>query len=157
MIARGTVFSESEMGVSGELVIFRDITREKRISKSNGAMLRISMASGGVVKTGEPLIVNNTCKDSGIYLKRDKELTSLSRAKSKAINHLSHELKTPVSIFSGTLNILVKKLKNLPDETWKRSMDRAQRNVERIKLLQDEINDILLEKRCRPAAHENIF
>ena len=35
VIARGAVFSESEMGMSGELVIFRDITREKRIAKSN--------------------------------------------------------------------------------------------------------------------------
>ncbi len=40
VIARGAVFSESEMGVSGELVIFRDITREKRIAKSNGRQPR---------------------------------------------------------------------------------------------------------------------
>ncbi len=74
-----------------------------------------------------------------------KELQSLDRAKSKAINHLSHELKTPVSIFSGTLQILEKKLETLPDYSWKRSMDRAQRNVERIKRLQDEVRDIILE------------
>lgn len=58
-----------------------------------------------------------------------KELQSLDRAKSKAINHLSHELKTPVSIFSGTLQILEKNLKTLPDDSWKRSMGRAQRNL----------------------------
>jgi signal transduction histidine kinase len=79
-----------------------------------------------------------------------KELQSLDRAKSKAINHLSHELKTPVSIFSGTLKILEKKLELLPDDSWKRSMDRAQRNLERIKRLQDEVRDIISED-----AHEH--
>lgn len=74
-----------------------------------------------------------------------KELLSLDRAKSKAINHLSHELKTPVSIFSGTLQILKKKLETLPDDSWKRSMDRAQRNLKRIKGLQDEVRDIISE------------
>ena len=58
---------------------------------------------------------------------------------------MSHEIKTPVAIFSGTLNILSKKLNRLPDDTWKRSMGRAQRNVARIKRLQDEINDIIWE------------
>ena len=59
---------------------------------------------------------------------------------------MSNELKTPVSIFSGTLQILEKTLEKLPDNSWKKSMDRAQRNVERIKVLQDEIRDIILGK-----------
>jgi PAS domain S-box-containing protein len=283
VIARGAVFSEAEMGVPGELVIFRDITREKRIAQSNDAMLRISMAlpeypdlealldyiageikrlmdtqgalvilldeekkefffpgaadndkatqkrvkeirlpidslaSAKVVKTGKPLIVNDGYKDSVRYSKRNhefgysfdnyvlvpiksydriigvlaafnkseglfenpdikllemiagtvglsienarfsdelkqshRELQSLDRAKSKAINHLSHELKTPISIFSGTLQILEKKLETLPDYSWKRSMDRAQRNLERIKHLQDEVRDIILENESEP-------
>ncbi len=277
VIARGAVFSESEMGVPGELVIFRDITREKRIARNNEALLRIStalpeypdleelldyitseikrllstqgalvilldeerkefffpgvadddkatkkrvkeirlpvdsLASAEVVKTGKPLIVNDAYKDSARYVERDhefgysfdnyvlvpiqshdriigvlaafnksqglfedsdmellgmiagtvglsienarfsdelkqshKELQSLDRAKTKAINHLSHELRTPVSVFSGTLQILEKKLQTLPDDSWKRSMDRAQRNVERIKDLQEKVRDIIL-------------
>jgi PAS domain S-box-containing protein len=279
VIARGAVFSKSEMGLAGELVIFRDITKETRTAKSNETMLRISMAlpqypdledlldyvsneikrlldtqgalvilldeetkelffpgaadddkitkrklkeirvhmdsmaSGKVIRTGRPVIVNDRTEASGLYPLRDekfgytfdnyvlvpiyssdriigvlaafnkiqgifeqsdmqllemvagnvglsienarfsdelklsyKELASLDRAKTKAINHLSHELKTPVSVFSGTLNILAKKLRQLPDDTWKSSIARAQRNVERIKRLQNEINDIILEK-----------
>lgn len=279
VIARGAVFSKSEMGLSGELVIFRDITREKRIASTNSAMLRISMAlpeypdledlldyitseikrllgtqgalvilldeeknefyfpgvaeddnkakmrvkeirlpidsmaSGQVVRTGKPLIANDAYKDSGLYLERDKEfgfafdsyvlvpiktsdriigvlaasnktegifeqqdmellemiagtvalsienarfsdelkkshreLLRLDRAKTKAINHLSHELKTPVSIFNGTLTILSKKLGKLGNASWQRSIERAHRNIERIKHLQSEINDIILEK-----------
>ncbi len=79
-----------------------------------------------------------------------KELQSLDRAKTKAINHLSHELKTPVSIFGGTLQILEKKLETLPDDSWKRSMNRAQRSLERIKRLQDEARDIILETQSAP-------
>ena len=279
VIARGAVFYESDMGIPGELVIFRDITREKRIEQTNEALLRISMAlpeypdledlldyitgeikrlldtqgalvilldderkefffpgaayddkatqkkvkeirlpidsmaSGAVVKTGEPMIVNDAFKDAERYAERDhefgysfdnyvlvpiksydriigvlaafnksegyfeppdmellemiagtvglsienarfsdalkqshKELQSLDRAKSKAINHLSHELKTPVSIFSGALQILEKKLEKVPDDSWKRSMERAKRSVVRIRDLQDEIRDIILGK-----------
>jgi len=34
------------------------------------------------------------------------EVTSLNRAKDRAINHLSHELKTPVAVISGSFTIL---------------------------------------------------
>ncbi len=279
VIARGAVFTKAEMGVQGELVIFRDITTEKQVARNNEAMLRISMAlpqypdlealldyisreiklllntqgalvilldeekdefffpgaaydddatkqkvkeirlpvdsmvSGKVVKTGQAILDNDAAKDSALYHQRDREfgysfdnyvivpvsssdriigvlaafnkreglfetpdmevlemiagtvglsienarfsedlkkshreLASLDRAKSKAINHLSHELKTPMAIFSGTLNILEKKLNQLPQKTWQRSIKRAYRNIERVKHLQDEINDIIQEK-----------
>ena len=41
---RAAVYSETEEKPSGELVILRDITREKRIARNNEALLRISMA-----------------------------------------------------------------------------------------------------------------
>jgi hypothetical protein len=44
VITRGAVFLKTEMGFSGELVIFRDITREKKVARNNEAMRRISMA-----------------------------------------------------------------------------------------------------------------
>ncbi|MFH1125081.1 MAG: PAS domain S-box protein, partial [Pseudomonadota bacterium] len=47
-----------------------------------------------------------------------REVTSLNRAKDKVINHLSHELRTPVAILSGSLNVLTKRLTALPEETW---------------------------------------
>ena len=39
-----------------------------------------------------------------------KELERLNKAKSKALNHLSHELKTPLSIIQGNLRLLKRKL-----------------------------------------------
>ena len=38
-----------------------------------------------------------------------RDVASMNRAKGKAINHLSHELKTPVAVLTGSLEILRKK------------------------------------------------
>ena len=41
---RAALFSNTGNEEAGELVILRDVTREKRIARNNQAMLRISMA-----------------------------------------------------------------------------------------------------------------
>jgi len=70
-------------------------------------------------------------------------VTNLNRAKDKALNHLSHEIKTPLSILSATLGILSKKMGSLTDTSWKRAMERADRNLSRLLDIQDEVQDIL--------------
>jgi len=276
---RAVCHSESDDEPSLELVIFRDITQEKRIARINEALLRISMAlpaypdledvldyisseiklllnvdgaivilldeekkelfflgtayedratqkrakeirfpadkgvAGKVIETGEPVIVPDTSKDPNFYSVVDKQLgydsrdmldvplrssdrivgvlcainkkegvfdntdvdllsmiagtvalsvenarvsnelkkaykevTSLNRAKDNVINHLSHELKTPVAILASSLNILTRKLVALPEETWKPSIERAQRNLDRIKDIEYEVEDIMRDK-----------
>jgi PAS domain S-box-containing protein len=71
------------------------------------------------------------------------EVTMLNKAKDKVINHLSHEIKTPVAVLLSTLNILAKKLSPLPRETWETTLDRAKRNLERILDIQYEVTDIM--------------
>ena len=78
-----------------------------------------------------------------------REVTSLNKAKDKVINHLSHELKTPVSVLLASLNILTKKLDALPEETWKQTIERAHRNLERILEIQYEVEDIMQDKEFR--------
>ncbi|MFH1122227.1 MAG: PAS domain S-box protein [Pseudomonadota bacterium] len=279
VIMRGRVFSGDEAEQAGELVILRDITAEKRMERTNEALLRISMAlpsypqledlldyisnevrrllktdgafvilldeekeellfigaaydnqetqkrakeirypvskgiSGRVIKTGKPIIVHDTSKDpdfnvevdeqihyvsrnmlalplrsgdriigvlsainkkEGVFDETDiellnlvagtvalsienarfsreiteayREVTSLNRAKDKVINHLSHELKTPVSILLATMNILAKKMEEVPGETWKPTMDRAQRNLNRILDIQYQVQDIMRDR-----------
>lgn len=276
---RAVCHSEFEDEPSLELVIFRDITQEKRIARINEALLRISMAlpaypdledvldyisseiklllnvdgaivilldeekkelfflgtayedsatqkrakeirfpadkgvAGKVIETGEPVIVPDTSKDPNFYSLVDKQLgydsrdmldvplrssdrivgvlcainkkegvfdntdvdllsmiagtvalsvenarvsnelkkaykevTSLNRAKDNVINHLSHELKTPVAVLASSLNILTRKLTALPEETWKPSIERAQRNLDRIKDIAYEVEDIMRDK-----------
>jgi signal transduction histidine kinase len=80
-------------------------------------------------------------------LKRSyEEVKSMSRAKDRVIHHLSHELKTPLSVLAASLGLLTKKLTGLEDRGWKRIMDRAERNLQRILEMQYEIEDILRER-----------
>jgi signal transduction histidine kinase len=74
------------------------------------------------------------------------EVTSLNRAKDKVINHLSHELRTPVSILSGSLNILARKLASLPENTWRPTLERLQRNLDRIVEIQYQVQDIMEDR-----------
>jgi PAS domain S-box-containing protein len=80
-------------------------------------------------------------------LKRSYEdVKSLNRTKDRVIHHLSHELKTPVSILSASLNLLHKRLSEMADEDWKPIFDRAQRNLQRLLEMQYQLEDILREK-----------
>jgi PAS domain S-box-containing protein len=80
-------------------------------------------------------------------LKRSyQEVQSLNRAKDRVIHHLSHELKTPLSILSASLSILKKRLAGLEDHNWETILNRAQRNLDRLLEMQYQIEDILREK-----------
>jgi len=77
------------------------------------------------------------------------EVTSMNRAKDKVINHLSHELKTPVSVLSGSLNILEKYMMALPEDKWKNTIGRSKRNLERIIEIQSQVEDIMRDRQYR--------
>ncbi len=72
-----------------------------------------------------------------------EEVSSLNRAKDKVINHLSHELKTPVAVLLGSLGLLSRNLEGLPEERWRPFLKMAERNVNRISEIQDEAQDIM--------------
>ena len=80
-------------------------------------------------------------------LKRSLEdVKSLNRTKDRVIHHLSHELKTPVSILSASLNLLKKRLSEIADQHYEQIFERAQRNLQRLLEMQYQLEDILREK-----------
>ena len=99
--------------------------------------------------TGTVALSIENAKVSEELRKAYQEVTSLNRAKDKAINHLSHELKTPVAILSSSLNLLAKRMTALPDETWKPTLERIKRNLDRILEIQYEVDDIMEDKQQR--------
>lgn len=276
IVMRGAIFSGEDAEPGGELVFLRDVTREKRMSRNNEALLRISTAlpaypdledlldyisaeirrlldvqgalvilldeekkelfflgvshedsssrrrakkirysaskgvSGHVIRTGKPIIVPDTSKDPNFYSVVDtqigyptrnmldvplrsgeriigvlcainkrtgvfdqtdvellsmiagtvalsienarfseelkeayREVISLNRAKDRVINHLSHELKTPLSVLSATLRILSKRFSHLPEQNWKPTIERAHRNLQRLLEIQYQVEDIM--------------
>ncbi len=279
VVLRAAVILDSKGQPEGELVILRDVTREKRIARINEAMHRISMAlpeyfelqdlfdyvssvikdllgteggvallldeqkrelffmgtayddtataerlkevrfgldeliAGQVVHSGRPMRLNQIPRDADIHSKRDQrlgyetrnllltplrsqdrvigvlcainkkvgdfdeadldlltmlagtvvlsienarfaeeirraylEVSSLNRAKDKVINLLSHELRTPIAVLHSSLSTIQKRLKRLPEESWKPTLERARRNLDRLLEMQYRVNDIMQEK-----------
>lgn len=172
-----------------------------------------SVFAGKIIKTGEPLLINNAAVPAGQYPDRDKKLgyetksllevpiksdgriigvlcainkkqdffddkdmdlmtmlggtvaisienarfsdalkdayrdvAFLNRARGRAINHLSHELKTPVAVLIGSLQILKKKLASISNPGLVTTLNRIERNVNRIMEIQDETADIMENK-----------
>jgi len=72
-----------------------------------------------------------------------REVNSLNQAKNKVINHLSHELKTPLSLLKTALTLLRKPLLKTPEKKWVRTYERAARSLKRLSSIQREVDDIM--------------
>jgi PAS domain S-box-containing protein len=75
-----------------------------------------------------------------------REVQHLNHAKDRVIHHLSHELKTPLSVLSASLNLMAKQLAGTNDRRWEKTIERAQRNVLRLLDMQYKAEDLLQEK-----------
>lgn len=75
-----------------------------------------------------------------------EDLKVLDKAKERVINHLSHELKTPLAILTSVLKKISKELEGASIAGLDRTLDRGQRNLRRLMELQEKIDDILKHK-----------
>lgn len=104
--------------------------------------------------TGKDLIVleciaayaGSAIENARIYGELDEAyegLKALDKAREKVINHLSHEIKTPLSILLGVMEMITREVKRLRTKRLDRTIDRGRRNVNRLMDLQEKIDDIL--------------
>lgn len=77
------------------------------------------------------------------------ELQSLYNAKTKMINHLSHELKTPLSIISASCRLLHNKTIRADPDRSQRTLQRIDRNLQRLLELESEARDITQSETSR--------
>jgi signal transduction histidine kinase len=214
------------MGTEGGVVILLDEQRQELFLRGaayddTATQRRVKevrfsvdeLVAGKVIKTGQPIIMNDISGDSEIHIERDKklgyqtrnlllvplrshervigtlsainkkedgfdqsdaellsmlagtvalsienarfaaelkkaymEVSSLNRAKDKVINHLSHELKTPIAVLRTSLVTLEKRLADLPTASWQPTIERARRNIDRLLEMQYQIDDIMQDK-----------
>lgn len=87
-------------------------------------------------KEGEPVGFRGIARDI-------TEQKALEKARERVINHLSHELGTPLSIIEGALGRISKAIQKADLSKIEEWVERAGRNVGRLKDLKDKIDDIL--------------
>jgi PAS domain S-box-containing protein len=75
-------------------------------------------------------------------VKSHKELERLNKAKTKAVNHVSHELKTPLTVVRGNIRILKRKIKGVLTPDIENIMETIERNMERLLEISRETDEI---------------
>lgn len=82
-----------------------------------------------------------------VVFKNITEFKALDRARERVLNHLAHELRTPLSITLASF----KKLQSSQNE---RSLERIRRNLERLQDIQVEVEDIVKQATLRETPKE---
>ena len=79
-------------------------------------------------------------------VKSHRELDRLNRVKNKILNHLAHELKTPLAIIEASLRIMERRLEREGVSWDKIPFERIGRNLERLKTIEKQVGHIVEEK-----------
>ncbi|MDA8137343.1 MAG: hypothetical protein M0036_01715 [Desulfobacteraceae bacterium] len=73
----------------------------------------------------------------------DRNAQDLNQARDRATHHLSHAIKTPLSVLIACLKLLEKHLETSSLEGWQSIYERAHRNLDRLMTIEYEVEDIL--------------
>jgi PAS domain S-box-containing protein len=113
----------------------------KRITK-DGIILDVSVSSSRYLDhKGEP--------EGILVILRDiTPWKSMQRARQKAVNHLSHELTTPLAIIDASLPKLSRQ--DLLPEEREKNLDRIRRNLTRLKEVQQIVQRIVAPPEYKP-------
>ncbi len=79
-----------------------------------------------------------------LLLQSHHQLEQLNSVKTKAVNHISHELKTPLAVIQGNIRLIRRKLEETPlGGQVKVIMETTEKNLERLFRMQKEADQIL--------------
>lgn len=130
---------------------FNQVYRTGEPTKALGWELIRKDGERRYVETSISLIQNSNGENVGFRgIARDiTGIKRLEKAKERAINHLSHELGTPLSIIEGVIRRIPDELKKGNMERIHEWIERASRNLKRLRELQSKIDDILNERHAQ--------
>jgi len=130
---------------TGNIVCVPLITKQDQCI---GALQGLNKISGNFTEDDRNLLiavshyVSIACENARLY----EDLKALDKARERVINHLAHELKTPLAIISIVIDRIARDLGASAPDRVKRAFDRGKRNLERLIALQEKIDDILNQK-----------
>lgn len=126
-------------------------TREKRLgvlyamNKRDGDFTEEDVEVLTALSGTTALALENAAQHDNL-IRSHRELERLNRVKNKILNHLSHELKTPVAIIEASLRILERRLRTEGFHPEAFAMERIHRNLGRLKMIERQVGQIVEEK-----------
>lgn len=126
-------------------------TREKRLgvlyalNKSDGSFTNEDVEIMQALSGNVALALENAAYYESL-MKSHQELERLNRAKSKILNHLSHELKTPLAIVEASLRIMERRIEGAGIAPDRLPFERISRNIERLKTIEKQCSYIVEDK-----------
>ncbi len=101
----------------------------------------VRLTTGEYIVTLEDITERIQAHES--LVKSHQELEQLNRAKTRAVNHISHELRTPIAVIQGNIRLLKGKLKGYPiGAPLQNIMEILERNLTRLFDISKETDEI---------------
>jgi two-component system phosphate regulon sensor histidine kinase PhoR len=131
--------------------VFQGVTvshAEVRFKRPDGQVLDLSVATS--------FLQVDECRpgyETVVTVFRDiTAFKNLERVRRRAVDHLSHELKTPLSIIDASVEMLARD--NRPEAQRQKDLDRIKRNLERLRNIQQLVEEILHPPTFKPRSFD---